>query len=230
MVKPTRPGPSRPAPDASLHDDRRKHLRVDAPLKGRYLDEEGVEHNCLVTNISAGGALLKAKNPPPFASSVVLYIDQVGRFDGRVIRSGPRSFAVNYEKRRRKNARTADALTQALNQGRRATDRRQSPRIMHDAPAQIFFEDGRAEECAILDISLTGASIEITPRPPLGTRLILGRMNAKVVRRHEKGVGVVFTGAAKRMSDVIEETTAPVSEAPSGAPVARPFGKKPAKG
>lgn len=227
MVRKTSPE-AQSAP--SSHSDRRKHRRVDTPLKARFLDQYGDEHPCLVTNISAGGALMKAKSPPEFGAHVVLYIDKLGRFEGRVIRSGEKIFAINYEQRRSRNAKTADGLTEIVNRGSRSHDRRTNPRIRHDAPARVFFEDGRTEDCAILDISLTGASLQISPRPPLGTRLILGRMNAKVVRRHEKGVGIVFTGSAERMADVIQETTSAPETPPvptnDGVGVARTFGKK----
>ena len=207
-------------------DDRRKHLRVDLPLKARFLNDEGQEHPCIVVNISAGGALVRAKFPPAFGKPVVLYIDKLGRFEGRVTRSGASMFAISYAHKRAKNARTADDLTEVMNMGRRSLDRRGTPRVRHNAPALVYFEDGRTEKCAILDISLTGASIEITPRPPLGARLILGRMTAKVVRRHETGVGVVFTGTAERMDDVINDAST-IEPAPNpGAPCAPPFGKK----
>lgn len=220
------PGDSRQAPAKDVHDDRRKHRRVEAPLKARFLNEAGKEQPCLVANISAGGALLKAKHAPAFGERVVLYIDGVGRFEGDVIRSTGAVFAVNYEKKREKNARTADALTEMMHTGRRTHDRRAAPRIRQNAPARVFFEDGRAEDCAILDISLTGASIEISPRPPLGARLILGRMNAKVVRRHEKGVGVVFTRTTQQFDEAIDEAQATETVEPAGAQVAKPFGKK----
>ena len=206
--------------------DRRKHRRIETPLKARFMNEVGDEESCLVVNISAGGALVKTKQPPAFGEFVVIYIDRVGRFEGRVIRSSGTSFAVNYEKKRQRNAKTADSLTELVNLGSRAQDRRTSPRIKQDAPAKVYFEDGRIKDCAILDISLTGASIKISPRPPLGDRLILGRMNAKVVRRHETGVGVVFTGAAERISDVIEETAPTAPSQDIGPRVAKPFGKK----
>lgn len=224
MVKP--PNDISKLGDLENPEDRRKYARVELPLKARFLDQDGVEQPCLVVNASAGGALLRAKHPPKFGQRVVLYIDELGRFEAKVIRSGDTSFAVNYEKKRAKTAKTADGLTQIVNRGRRAQDRRAAPRIKQDAPALIHFEDGRTEKCAILDISLTGASIEINPRPPLGARLILGRMTAKVVRRHEKGVGVVFTGAAERMDEVIAEASAIAPTPDTGAPVARSFGKK----
>ncbi len=214
-------------PTADLND-RRKHLRVKLPLKARFLDKANKEQACLVFDISAGGVRLRAKTPPSIGDHIVLYIDELGRFEGRVVRSRGNSFAVNYEKKRERNARTADDLTEVVNRGRRMRDRRAGgARVRHDAPAEVHFEDGRMERCTILDISLTGASIEISPRPPLGTHLVLGRMTAKVVRRHETGVGVVFTGAAKKMTDVVEKTsiveTAPTQD---GAGVAPAFGKK----
>ncbi len=155
----------------------------------------------------------------------MLYIDQIGRVEGKVVRSGVDNFAVRYRKRRAKQARIADNLTSAINH-RRGADRRNSPRISHDAPATVFLEDGRELQCSILDISLTGASLEINPRPPLGMKLILGRMTAKVVRRHEKGVGVVFTGAAKRMDDVMAEAAAEEPFDTTGVGFAPSFGKK----
>ena len=101
------------ADSLDLHDDRRKHLRVETPLKARFLNESGEESACLVVNISAGGAMLKTKNPPPFGTSVVIYIDRLGRFEGRVIRSGNSTFVVNYEKKRARNAKTADGFDMA---------------------------------------------------------------------------------------------------------------------
>lgn len=208
------------------HSDRRKHLRVHLPLKARFLDHNGEERPCIVVNVSAGGALLRTKYPPAFGKSVVLYIDRLGRFEGQVIRSGGNSFAITYSKKRDKAARTADDITEVMHKGKRSLDRRKTPRIKQNAPAIVHFEDGRTEECAILDISLTGASIEISPRPPLGMRLIMGRMTAKVVRRHDTGVGVVFTGGAESMEEVISETSsAEIPENP-GAGFAMPFGKK----
>ncbi len=215
-------GPSLPE-DA---DDRRRHHRVDLPLKARFLTETGEERAGVVLNISAGGAILRAKFPPAFGQSVVLYIDQIGRVEGKVVRSSNDGFAVSYRKRRAKQAKIADNLTSALNNRRRGADRRKDPRIGSDAPATVYLEDGRELKCSILDISLTGASIEISPRPPLGMRLILGRMTAKVIRRHEKGVGVVFTGATERMDEIITETTAEDPFDTTGAGFAQSFGKK----
>lgn len=222
---------------SNIFDDvieRRRHARIDLPLKARFLGASGEERPCVVTNASAGGALLRAPVPPREGEEVVLYIDEVGRFEGKVIRSAGNEFAVDYRGRRSKSKRTADTLTVLLhNRAAGGPDRRAAPRIRTEARAVVLLETGEMQPCSILDISLTGASIEIDPKPPLGAVITLGKMTAKVVRRHEKGVGVVFSGPAKKMEEALNQSAAggdgfqPVKSARPGANVASPFGKKP---
>ncbi|HPE32566.1 MAG TPA: PilZ domain-containing protein [Parvularculaceae bacterium] len=207
--------------------ERRRHARVDVSLKARFLGTDNIEHPCLVVDISAGGAKLRAKTPPAEGETIVLYIDEIGRFECKVVRSSKHTFAVDYRGRRSKSARTADALTLALNQSKehRASDRREAPRIKQDEAAIVTLESGEQLPCSIVDISLTGASLEISPRPPLGSTLIIGKTAAKVVRRHDKGVGVIFSGPAARMEDAIKDTSA-AAVPHRGADLASHFGKK----
>jgi hypothetical protein len=51
-------------------------------------------------------------------------------------------------------------------------------------------------------------------------------MEGKVVRRHEKGVAIVFTGSATHMEEVIENTKSPIEPVPGGPGLAPHFGKK----
>ena len=206
--------------------DRRKHRRAQLPLKGRFLNDLGQEHRCIVVDVSAGGAFIRTKNPPAFGKRVVLYVDQLGRFEGLVTRSDVNSFAIHYEKGRQKSAQIADKITEVLHKGRRSADRRKESRVRQDKPTLVHFEDGRTEECAILDISLTGASVEISPRPPLGMRLILGRMTAKVIRRHETGVGVLFTGSAESAEHFNAKNANADKPLRTGTKIAPPFGTK----
>lgn len=218
--------PKTSASESIAPDERRRHRRVGLTLKARVLKADGTEEPCLVVNISAGGALLKAVNPPQAGDRVVVYIDDVGRYEGLVIRSSKHHFAVDYRARKAKTRRAADNLTHALNTAHMRLDRRQNPRIKQDEPTVLTLENGEAFACEILDISLTGASVAIDPKPELGTIVTVGRTPAKVVRRHEKGVGVVFTGAPARMEEVIEQTKSPIDTKKGGAGFAPQFGKK----
>ncbi len=220
------PPKSTAAAPATHPDERRRYRRVDLSLKARVLKADGVEEPCLVINVSAGGVLLKAVNPPQAGEKVVVYIDNVGRHEGQVIRSAKHHFAVDYRSRRAKTKRAADNLTYALNTAHMRLDRRQTPRIRTEEPTVLTLENGESIACEMLDISLTGASIAIDPRPELGAIVKIGRMTGKVVRRHDKGVGVVFTGAAEKMEDVIEQTKSPNETVSGGAGLAPQFGKK----
>lgn len=224
---PVQPSSSEMQAKAQLSaDERRRHRRVDMTLKARVLKADGNEEPCLVVNISAGGALLKAVNPPQAGDRVVVYVDDVGRYEGLVIRSAKHHFAVDYRARKAKTRRAADNLTHALNTPHMRLDRRASPRIKQDEPTVLTLESGESFACEILDISLTGASVAIDPKPELGASIMVGRTPAKVVRRHEKGVGVVFTGTAEKMEDVIEATKSPIETKSGGAGIAPQFGKK----
>ncbi len=195
------------------YEDRRRHKRTGFRLKARYLLDDGTERPCMVVNISAGGAMVRAKHTPSVGDRIVLYVDSVGRFEGFVIRVGQNGFAVQYRTRRAKSQRTADALIRVLNRGQRDVDRRVSPRIAMDRPVAICHEDGSQMDATILDVSLTGASLRLDPRPPLGTDLVVGRMRARVVRHHDIGVGVIFQGPAERMDAVFEATGGPPQDA-----------------
>ena len=218
--------PTAAAPPGLAPDERRRHRRVGLTLKARVLKQDGAEEPCLVVNISAGGALLKAVNPPLAGERVVVYIDDVGRYEGLVIRSAKHHFAVDYRARKAKTRRAADNLTHALNVPHMRLDRRANPRIRTDEPTVMTLENGERIACEILDISLTGASVAIDPKPPLGAAVTVGRMSGKVVRRHDKGVGVVFTGGADKMEEVIERTKSPIDTDQGGAGLAPQFGKK----
>ncbi|MCB2112959.1 MAG: PilZ domain-containing protein [Parvularculaceae bacterium] len=221
-----KPGPASAASPEPSADERRRHRRVDLTLKARVLKADGEEEPCLVINISAGGAMLKAVNPPQAGEKVVVYIDTVGRHEGLVIRSSKHHFAVDYRSRRAKSKRAADQITYAVNNPHMRLERRQNPRIRTDETTVLTMENGESFACEMLDISLTGASIAIDPKPELGAIVHIGRTLAKVVRRHEKGVGLVFLGAAEKMEEVIENTKSPVETPVFGSVVATPFGKK----
>jgi hypothetical protein len=52
--------------------------------------------------------------------------------------------------------------------------------------------EGLAVQCRVLDVSLSGASIGTEARPAIGSEVHLGRLRARVMRHHERGIGLQF--------------------------------------
>ena len=65
---------------------------------------------------------------------------------------------------------------------------------------RVRLEDGRAYRARIIDLSLSGAAIELTVRPAIGTVLWVGNMRGRVVRHFEDGVAVEFAVVQNRDS------------------------------
>jgi hypothetical protein len=56
----------------------------------------------------------------------------------------------------------------------------------------------------VIDMSLSGAGLATKMRPPLGTRVHLGKLGARVVRHFEDGIAIEFM---RIMSDAAIEKT-----------------------
>jgi hypothetical protein len=52
--------------------------------------------------------------------------------------------------------------------------------------------DGRQYPCRIIDLSLSGAAIEIEVKPAVGVQVTLGTMRGQIVRHFEEGVAIEF--------------------------------------
>ncbi len=209
---------------AAVGEDRRRHARVEITLDGHFIHENGAEEPCTVSNISAGGALLRTNNPPTVGDAVVVHIDTIGRFEGKVVRASRNTFAVDYRGRRAKSKATAEALMHALHHGPKIADQRQAPKIRTTSTAIVEIDGEPAATRRILDISLTGATVEVSPPPELGALLTVGKMRARVVRRFPNGVGVIFTGAVAKRKGSMQESEN--EKQTNGSKIAEPFGKR----
>src|SRR4051812_12200898 len=72
---------------AKARQERRRYRRVPVDLKGRlFVPGEEREAICTVTDMSPVGAQLVCEIIPPPQTSIVLYIEAFGRFEGVVAR------------------------------------------------------------------------------------------------------------------------------------------------
>ena len=83
-------------------------------------------------------------------------------------------------------------------------DRRHERIVPDNRHSTVVLDDGRRYNCKIIDISLSGAAIELAVRPAMGTPVTLGRMRARVVRHFGDGVAGEFA-AAQEMLSVVQQ-------------------------
>ena len=125
---------------------------------------------------------------------VIAYIDEIGRLEGTIAAKAENGFLMAISASERKRDKLADILTWLANRHvlSLAEDRRHLRRTPKRSDATILFPDGTTHHCRVLDMSLSGAALATTLRPPIGSSVQLGRIGARVVRHFEDGIGIEF--------------------------------------
>ena len=77
-------------------------------------------------------------------------------------------------------------------------DRRHDRLTPRNTRSEITLDDGRRYPCRLLDLSLSGAAVDIETRPSIGTPLRLGNMRGRVVRHFMEGVAIEFHSVQSR--------------------------------
>jgi len=182
--------------------ERRRHQRIPLDLLGRYMLPDQNEYPCQVLNISPGGIALSAPVIGEPNDRVVVYLDHVGRIEGTITRTFEGGFALQVRVSDLKRERLADQLTWLANRTLlTGADARRHDRMAVDGTSStLVLEDGDEVPCSILDMSLSGASVETKARPPIGAQVKLGRISGRVVRHHRDGVAVEFVGQLSRLT------------------------------
>lgn len=184
--------------------ERRHFQRVRVKIYGRFMLEDRSEHPCQVIDMSPGNALLRADRVGELGEKVIAYIDHIGRIEGVVTRIQDDGFAITIVASDRKKDKLAAQLTWLANKHELdLPEDRRHERVTPRNPISVLqLTDGRQYQCRIVDLSLSGAAIEIEVKPALGTPVSLGTMRGRVVRHFEDGVAVEF--AALQRSDTLE--------------------------
>ncbi|MEO9969203.1 MAG: PilZ domain-containing protein [Hyphomonadaceae bacterium] len=177
-----------------LQKDHRVHRRVEIGLHGRFLNDQSEEHSLLTINISCGGALVKSPSRPAVDSQVVVYLDELGRVAGTVVRHTEDGYALHFHTTQTKRDKLADKLIWLSNCERLGlVEERGAQRFAAEGPALIVRQDGRQLQCRVVDISLTGAGfIAEGPPPMIGEIVETGTVSAEVVRSVGQNFGVRF--------------------------------------
>lgn len=178
--------------------------RVKVSILGRYMLADRREFPCQVLEMSPGDAAVVAPVAGVVGEKVIAYLDHLGRVEGTIIEAIDGGFEMDLSASSRKRDKMAAQLTWLANKDvlNLPEDRRHERVVPDNRHSTVVLDDGRRYNCKIIDISLSGAAIELAVRPAMGTPVTLGRMRARVVRHFQDGVAVEFASSQEMLTVV----------------------------
>lgn len=189
----------------SEHLEKRKYPRIELVIPARFLTEDGVEDHATVENISAGGIALHCDKPPARGTKLIIYVDDIGRFEGKIVRQLETSFAVEFSSQELKLQRTARRLEEI--DGNDAAASEKPPTVFtvkRDEATHLCLSDGKELKCKVLDLSLGRILLSVLPRPPIGERVRIGVMEGCISAHHARGVAVEIPNVQPQWGSLAE--------------------------
>lgn len=159
-------------------------------LPGRYLDGSGTEHDCTLRGETPEALQIIGVHTPVPGERLVCRIPGLGLLTGRAAEAINGAFCLELEAGPAQRDRLAARLAWHAAQAGGASDRREAVRVVPIRTEIIVVWDGAEVFGHLRDVSANGASIDLMPRPEIGTAVTIGRRRAHVVRHTEGGIGV----------------------------------------
>ena len=174
--------------------ERRRHQRVRVRLTGRFMRSDRKEFDCVAIDMSPGGIALSSDAGVNPGERIVLYLNQIGRVEGRVARTFVGGFAVQMQLTPVKRDKLADQLTWLANRNSLGMpeDRRHERFAPRDRYTTLRLANGREFAARLIDISMSGAAMNVDYKPPIGSPVTVGSTAAQVVRILDSGIAVEF--------------------------------------
>lgn len=187
--------PANPPHVARLENEQRRFKRVVVNLLGRFMCEDRLEYPCSTIDISVGGVALATEWEARIGHRIVAYFDEIGRLEGNVVRRLENGFAMDIQATIKKREKLAAQLTWLVNRDllEGQSERRHERMVPRRPDSQVHLPSGHLVPCKVVDISVSGASILVNLDLQIGMDIYLGKIHARVVRRHEEGYGIEFS-------------------------------------
>ena len=185
---------ARQEPGTRIVADRRRHKRINITLLGRFMREDKQEFPCKLQDISVGGAALLSASSVTINERIIAYFDQLGGIEGNVVRVFDGGFAVQIKATQHKREKLAAQLTWLLNRQELGSldARRHERSAPTNSASTLQLDEGIVIQVDVLDVSMSGASVATDARPDIGHEVVLGRLRGRVVRHHDRGLGIEF--------------------------------------
>ena len=179
--------------------ERRRDKRRAMTLAGRLLCAgKGEAVRCTLIDISPGGAAVSCRQNLASGDTVVLFVDELGKFDGAVAECTDERVSIRFDQSERARKRAMEKIALFRHGHLREVPAVKAVPYAYDPVMSRFsWSDGRTVACEILDISLTEASLRTDTRPRLNDIIHIGLSAARVVRHHADGIGIEFIGGAR---------------------------------
>lgn len=161
-------------------------------LSGRYLDGSGTERDCTLRGNSPEALEVTGNHEPFVGERVICRIPGLGLIIGRALEPAGGAFRLELEAGHTQRDRLAARLAWHAAQASEAPDRREAVRIVPLRSEVVVTWGGVEIAGQLRDVSANGASVDLTPRPEIGTLITIGWRRAHVRRHTEGGVGVRF--------------------------------------
>jgi hypothetical protein len=180
----------------------RAFQRVSVSLEGRLMVPSQDEYVCLTVDMSPGDVRFICAARPVPGDRIIAYIDNIGRIEGSVVKTTDDGFVISIVATDRKREKLAAQLTWIANKHELGLpeDRRHDRLTPRKARSELTLEDGQKFSCRIIDLSLSGAAVEMEYRPTMGTVVRLGNTRGRVVRHFLEGIAIEFTTLQSRDS------------------------------
>jgi len=171
----------------------RQYKRYKLVLAGRFMRQNKEEHACRLKDISCGGAAVTTPVTVEPGERIVAYFEQIGGLEGIVVRVFDGGFAMELSVTQHKREKLAAQLASLSSRnGTNTHHQRRHPRYAADNTTTLRLDEDISIQVRVLDVSVSGASVETEARPMLGSEVVLGKLRAKVVRHHAEGLGLEF--------------------------------------
>ncbi len=174
--------------------EQRRDERVEVRLLGRFMRSDRKEFDCESIDASTDGIAFASDAGVQPGERIVAYLNQIGRVEGRVTQIFARGFAIQMNVPAAKRNKLATQLAWLANrQSLGLPEERRHERIApRDRYTILRLDNGREYTATLIDVSTSGAALNVDCEPPIGAHVFVGATPAEVVRHVNCGIAVQF--------------------------------------